>query len=201
MTDDPTLFFVKGLLLGALLAAPVGVRGAALLSRSRYDGFSVGIAAALGGALADLLYAGIAGYLVAGLLGGWIAENDWIRQFGAMMLLWLGWQAYNAPLIAPEPAASRTSVPQALLHAFMPVAANPTGLVAFATVFMALGVDRFGADAAANLALGVFLGAVGWGIALAASQAAVDASGQRAINRTAAVLLGLAAFVVAGGFV
>jgi threonine/homoserine/homoserine lactone efflux protein len=199
--EETSLFFVKGLLLGALLAAPVGERGAALLSRSRYDGFAAGIGAALGGALADLLYAGIAGYLVAGVLGDWIAENDWIRQFGAMMLLWLGWQAYNAPLIAPERAASRISVLQALANAFMPVAANPTGLVAFATVFMALGVDRGGPDAAANLALGVFLGAVGWGIALAASQASVDATGQRAINRTAAVLLALAAFAVAGGFV
>ncbi len=199
--EETSLFFVKGLLLGALLAAPVGVRGAALLSRSRHDGFAAGSAAAAGAALADLLYAGIAGYLVAGLLAGWIAENDWMRQFGAMMLLWLGWQAYNAPLIAPEPAPSRMSVPRALSNAFMPVAGNPTGLVVFVTVFIALGADRFGPDAAANLALGVFLGSVSWGIALAASQAAVDASGQRSINRAAAVLLALAAFAVAGGFV
>ena len=198
--DETGIFFAEGLLLGALLAAPVGMRGAILLSRSRHDGFAAGIAASLGGALADLLYAGIAGYLVAGLLPGWIAENDWVRQFGAMMLLWLGWQAYNAPLLAPEPAASRASVPQALAASFLPVAANPTGLVVFATVFLALGADRGGVEAAANLALGVFLGAVGWGIALSASQAAIDAASQRAINRTAAVLLALAAFAVAAGF-
>jgi threonine/homoserine/homoserine lactone efflux protein len=118
-----------------------------------------------------------------------------------MMLLWLGWQAYNTPLFAPERAASRVSAPQALSTAFLQAAANPTGLVVFATVFVALGADRGGADAAANLALGVFLGAVGWGIALAASQAAVDAASQRTINRAAAVLLALAAFAVAGGFV
>jgi threonine/homoserine/homoserine lactone efflux protein len=198
--DETSLFFVEGLLLGALVAAPFNDRGTALVARSRHDGFAAGVAAALGSALADLIYAGIAGYLVADLLAGWIAENDWVRQFGAMMLLWLGWQAYNAPLLAPERAASRASAPQALSASFLQVAANPTGLVVFATVFLALGADRGGVDAAANLALGVFLGAVGWGIALSASQAAIDAASQRAINRTAAVLLALAAFAVAAGF-
>ena len=199
--DEISLFFVEGLLLGALLAAPFNDRGTALVGRSRRDGFAAGIAAGCGSAFADLIYAGLAGYLAAGLLAGWIADNDWVRQFGAMMLLWLGWQAYNAPLIAPAAPEGDASLLKAAMASFSPAIGNPTSLMVFTTVFIALGADRGGATAAADLALGVFLGAVGWGIALAASQAAIDASSQRAINRVAAALLALAAFAVAGGFV
>ncbi len=199
--DESSLFFVEGLLLGALLAAPFNDRGIALVGRSRRDGFAAGIAAGCGSAFADFVYAALAGYLVAGLLAGWIADNDWVRQFGAMMLLWLGWQAYNAPLIAPAPPEGGRSLLQAATSSFSPAIGNPTSLVVFTTILISLGADRGGADAAANLALGVFLGAVGWGIALAASQAAIDAASQRTINRAAAVLLAIAAFAVAGGFV
>jgi len=198
--EETSLFFVKGLLLGALIAAPFNDRGTALVGRSRRDGFAAGIAAGCGSAFADFIYAALAGYLVAGLLAGWIADNDWVRQFGAMMLLWLGWQAYNAALIAPAPPEGGASLLQSAKTAFSSAIGNPTSLVVFTTIFISLGADRGGADEAADLALGVFLGAVGWGIALAASQAAIDAASQRTINRASAVLLALAAFAVAGGF-
>lgn len=53
--------FIKGLIIGFAIAAPVGPIGVLCIQRSLHDGFKIGLMTGLGAALADGTYGLIAG--------------------------------------------------------------------------------------------------------------------------------------------
>jgi len=57
--------FLKGLIIGFAIAAPVGPIGILCIHRSLHDGFKIGLMTGLGAALADGVYGLIAGFGLA----------------------------------------------------------------------------------------------------------------------------------------
>lgn len=195
-------FLLKGLLLGLAIAAPVGPIGVLCIRRSLTHGFTAGFAGGLGTALADAFYAGLAAFGFAVLLADWIEANAWVRQFGAMMLLFLAWQAWNTPVNAEAPEIDTRTLTTTFAATFMLTLTNPMTIVSFLTIFTGFGIERAGEDEITALVLGVFLGSLGWWILLAGAVSAlrtrIDAKATQLINRGAAALLAIFAFLIAG---
>jgi putative LysE/RhtB family amino acid efflux pump len=188
-------FLVKGLILGVSIAAPIGPIGILCIRRTLSHGMLAGIAGGLGTALADGIYAAIAAFGFAAMLGDLLADNLWFRLGGAAFLLWLGWKGWKA-----EPAARAASVDARTLAGtfaatFLLTLANPATIVTFVGLFLALGLADAGdsTDAGVSLVAGVVLGSFAWWIVLSAAIAALrdrlGPSAFRLINRAAALLL------------
>ncbi len=199
---ESDIFLLKGLLLGLAIAAPVGPIGVLCIRRSLTHGFAAGFAGGLGTALADAFYAALAAFGFAVLLADWIEANTWVRQFGAMMLLYLAWQAWNAPTDVEEAQIDTRTLAATFAATFMLTLTNPMTIVSFLTIFTGFGIERAGEDEITALVLGVFLGSLGWWILLAGAvsqlRARIDAKTTQLINRGAAALLAIFAFLIAG---
>lgn len=193
---------LKGLLLGLAIAAPVGPIGVLCIRRSLTHGFAAGFAGGLGTALADALYAALAAFGFAVLLADWIEANTWVRQFGAMMLLYLAWRAWNAPAEVEAAQVDTRTLAATFAATFMLTMTNPMTIVSFLTIFTGFGIERAGESEIVVLVLGVFLGSLGWWVLLAGAvsvlRARIDASATRLINRGAALVLAVFAFLIAG---
>ena len=194
--------FAKGLVLGLTIAAPVGPIGVLCIRRTMQHGFAAGVAGGLGTAVADALYAVLVALGFATVLSGWLADNAWVRLFGAMMLLFLAWQAWNTAPATQEAQVDSKTLGGTFAATFLLTVANPATILTFLAVFAAFEVDRADFSGAAWLVAGVFLGSLGWWIALAgavsALRARIDEGLARNINRGAAAILAVFAFLIAG---
>src|SRR5215470_12521277 len=84
------LLFLKGIVLGFAIAAPVGPIGVLCIRRTLSDGRGVGFITGLGAATADTCYGAVAAFgltAVSGFLG---QQQGVIRLVGGLFLLYLG---------------------------------------------------------------------------------------------------------------
>ncbi len=200
-------FFLKGLLLGVSIAAPIGPMGLLCIRRALSYGFVAGVAGGLGSAVADGIYAGLAAFGFAALLGDVVAGNDWFRLGGAAFLVWLGWSGWSAKPATREAAVDARTLLGTFAATFALTLASPATIVTFVGLFLAMGLgDAGGSPAAgASLVAGVTLGSLAWWIVLSGAIASLrhrlGPGALVAINRTAgAALIGFAVWIAAGVF-
>jgi putative LysE/RhtB family amino acid efflux pump len=196
-------FFVKGLILGVSIAAPVGPIGVLCIRRTLSYGFFAGVAGGLGTALADGAYAALAAFGFAAVLGDLLGGNLWFRLGGAAFLLWLGWKGWNAAPATREAAIDARTLAGTFAATFLLTLANPATVITFVALFLGLGLADAGDSIAAGvwLVLGVVLGSLGWWIVLSAIVAAIrDRLSERTlliVNRAAAgLMVGFALWIV-----
>lgn len=157
--------FIKGLVIGFSIAAPVGPIGLLCLRRSLTDGKLVGFLSGLGAATADTLYGAVAALgltLVTELIARYHTP---LQFFGGAFLILLGVKIIRAPAFSPgdRPAHAR-SLPIAYASIFVLTLANPVTIIAFAGVFAGFGLGwESGGDWQAGwLIFGVFTGSSAW---------------------------------------
>lgn len=80
-------FWLKGLLLGFSIAAPVGPIGVLCIRRTLVDGRLNGLVSGLGAATADAFYGWTAAFGLAFLTNFLVARQDWIRLLGGLFLV------------------------------------------------------------------------------------------------------------------
>ncbi|MFQ6774768.1 LysE family transporter [Cereibacter sphaeroides] len=161
------MLFLKALLMGLAIAAPLGPIGALCIQRTLAHGFRAGMAGGLGTALADACYAAAA----AAGFAAFAAVLDRIQLplglGGGLFLIWLGLKG-----LRPEPPAAAAAAPRGLWSTlaatFLLTLANPATILSFAAIFAGLGLARE-ADLAsgATVVAGVFAGSMLWWILLA----------------------------------
>ena len=78
--------FLRGLLLGFSIAAPVGPIGVLCIRRTLSAGFISGIVSGLGAALADSLYGAVAAFGLTALSGLLLTYSDGLRLGGGQHL-------------------------------------------------------------------------------------------------------------------
>jgi threonine/homoserine/homoserine lactone efflux protein len=171
---DPGLF-VRGLVVGLTVAAPVGPIGVLCIRRTLADGRLVGLATGLGAATVDAFYGGIAAFGVTAISGLLLRQQVWIRLIGGLFLCYLGGKTIAA---APAERAAVTAGPSALRAYISAVAltlANPPTILSFAAIFAALGMGTIGkaTGAAVLLVLGVLVGSALWWVLLSSGVALV----------------------------
>jgi threonine/homoserine/homoserine lactone efflux protein len=162
--------FLKGIVAGLFIAAPVGPVALLCVKRAMYYGAAGGLAAGLGAALADAVFGAIAGFGVAAVSGWLIEHSEPIRGVGGVILIALGLHLFVSRTKPSENGASSAGLAGTFVTTFMLTLTNPITILSFITVFASLGLAGFNMDyaQAGILVAAVFLGSAVWWIAISA---------------------------------
>lgn len=168
--------FLKSILAGLAIAAPVGPVGVLCVHRTVLESRLHGLVSGLGAAVADALYGCIAAFGLAALAHLLLDHTSEMQLAGGILLLGMGIHTYRkktAALPKGEEPLRMHSLLGDFFTTFVLTLINPITILAFAGIFVALGVfieaDRALLDPIL-VVLGVFIGSCLWwfGIALGA---------------------------------
>lgn len=161
--------FLKGLLFGLAIAAPVGPIGLLCIRRTFAEGRLTGFFSGLGAATADAVYGCIAAFGLTAAASLLVTWQTGLRLFGGLFLIYLGIRTLRARA-AQEPAnpVNRRGLWGAYLSTLGLTLTNPATILSFGAAFPAMGlVGRAGDFASATwLVAGVFTGSALWWLAL-----------------------------------
>ena len=160
-------FFLKGLVIGFSIAAPVGPIGVLCIRRTLAQGRFIGFITGIGAATADAAYGCIAAFGLTAISSFLVGQRSWLGILGGIFLCYLGIRTFAArpPQRAEAPATNGPLM--AYLSAFALTMTNPATILSFAAVFAGLGlVGKPHYAAAATLVLGVFVGSAMWWLIL-----------------------------------
>lgn len=160
---EPSLF-VKGLIVGLVMCAPVGPIGVLCVRRSLLEGLSSGLVSVLGASTVDLLYCSIAGFGITYISSFLKYEEVGLRIIGGLILILIGTRIF---LLRPNERGPKTKgqgLIGAYVSSFLLMLANPLPILVFSAAFTALEVHGWKGDFAstATLVSGVFSGSALW---------------------------------------
>lgn len=163
-----TNFLIKGVIIGFLIAAPVGPIGVLCIKRSFAKGPLSGLLTGLGAATADACYGVIAAFGLTLISDFLIGQKVTLQILGIIFLLYLGVKTF---IENPASEAKGNVNGKGLISDYLTTVGltltNPTTIASFIAVFTGIGIT-----AAANytdatlLVLGVFLGSAAWWLIL-----------------------------------
>jgi threonine/homoserine/homoserine lactone efflux protein len=160
--------FVRGVVLGFAIAAPVGPIGVLVIRRTLAEGRLMGFVTGMGAATADAFF-GMVGALGLTVVSALLLSGEWwLRLLGGLFLCYLSAQTVLA-VPSERPASSeRATYLRAYVSTLLLTLTNPLTILSFAAVFAGLGLGASAASAggAALLVFGVFVGSALWWLLL-----------------------------------
>jgi threonine/homoserine/homoserine lactone efflux protein len=158
-------FYLRGLIIGFSIAAPVGPIGVLCIRRTLAEGRLHGFVSGLGAATADACYGMIAALGLTIVSAFLLDQANWLRLIGGAYLCYLGVKTFRAR--PAEHAAEAATRGRGLLSAYTSTLfltlTNPLTIMSFLAVFAGLGLTQNkGVLAALLLVLGVFSGSALW---------------------------------------
>ncbi len=163
-----TIFFLKGIIAGIIIAAPVGPVGVLCVRRTIFEGPVYGFISGLGAAVADAIFGIVAAFGLTVISDFLIGHQGWLKAVGAAFLMFIGGRAVLMARDTTPAPISGESLVGAFASTFVLTVTNPITILAFAGVFAAAGLS--GAQAtwggAGMLVAGVFSGSLAWWILL-----------------------------------
>jgi threonine/homoserine/homoserine lactone efflux protein len=172
------MLFLKGIVIGFAVAAPVGPIGLLCIRRTLWGGRLAGFTAGLGAALADTAFGFIAAFGLTLVWDFLLANAQWFALGAGIVLIYIGiteWRARPSdPVLTVPPSAA--GLVHGFVSTFLLTLLNPLTILSFAAIFAGLGIEghRVSADGnnpdyavMAELIGGVFLGSAGWWLLLA----------------------------------
>lgn len=169
MSFSLIFLFIKALVLGIIVSAPVGPVAAMAMSRSLNFGMRLGFVTGLGIAFADALFALVAALGVSQVIDFVSNHQGPFQHIGGLVLVVMGTHLYtSAKKVALQKKAKRVKTRIAMLSSFMIGISNPLAIFTF---LAAMADPRIGpienAGHVATITLGVFAGACLWWLFLA----------------------------------
>jgi len=160
--------FIKGLLVGFAIAAPVGPIGILCIGRTLSHGRLKGLATGIGAAVADALYGAVAGFGLTAIDVFLREQLIWLRVVGGVVLCFMGYKILRSKPAEQSGELQQGSVAGAFLSALVLTLTNPMTLLSFAAIFTGLRINAPGTTPAHVGALigGVFTGSALWWIFL-----------------------------------
>lgn len=163
-------FFIRGLIIGLSIAAPVGPMGVLVIRRTLSDGRLVGLISGLGIAAGDTIYGALGGFGLTFITSFLINEQFWLRLIGGSFLVYLGLKTLlSRPAEkAAEGAGKARSLPGYFISTMLLTLTNPTTIISFAAIMAGLGIGSTSGDylSATILVSGVMLGSTSWWVIL-----------------------------------
>ena len=164
---DSLPLFIKGFLVGIMVAAPMGPVNILCIhrtiTRGRVDGFLTGMGAAVG----DGVFALAAALGLTAVAAFVDSHEAWFRIPGGVLLLVMSiflWRSH--PHLGHE-IKGRRGLKRNIAATFVLTISNPITLAAFFSFFVAWGLSTgFDLVAATNVVAGVFAGSAAWWLAL-----------------------------------
>lgn len=164
--------FLRMLVIGVAVAAPVGAMGILCIQRTLAGGWREGLVTGTGIATADAAFAALAAFGVTAVSELLIGFQTPLRIAGGLGLLWLGWRALrSAPQAESEQDATSQPAPRRHGHLYSSAVGltltNPMTIMAFAAIFAGAGlVAQPGVASALTVTIGVAVGSLLWWLAL-----------------------------------
>jgi threonine/homoserine/homoserine lactone efflux protein len=133
--------FIKGLIAGMAIAAPVGPINVLTASRTLSKGRVSGLLSGLGAATADAFYGGIAAFSITLVIDFLLREQFWIRVIGGILLVTIGVIYFRKP---PQSFKQEEREPahSDYVSTFLLTLTNPTTVLSFLAVLTALGLEE-----------------------------------------------------------
>ncbi|OIR06203.1 threonine efflux system [mine drainage metagenome] len=172
-----SLLFLRGMVIGFALAAPVGPVGILCIRRALADGRYAAFIAGLGAACADTFYGAVAGLGITVISAFLVSHATTLRLVGGLFLMVLGGRTWRTPpRFDPQPV-SGPGLARDFLSTFLITLSNPATILASMGVFAAMGVMGGSTAAAPSrlLILGVFAGSSLWWLVLSGIASALRA--------------------------
>jgi threonine/homoserine/homoserine lactone efflux protein len=189
-------YFLKGIIVGIVIAVPVGPIGVLCIHRSLTKGRAHGLVSGLGAATADVLYGSMAAFGLTFLSDLLLGHQITLRFGGGAFLLILGIRTYLTKF-SDKPANGRNNgLLTSYVSTFLLTMASPTTMLLFLAVSAGLGIvdGKGGFINAGFLVVGVFLGSAIWWTVLAGTSGVLrDRVGDRWllwVSRISGVALG-----------
>ena len=163
-----SVIFLKGLIIGFSIAAPVGAIGVLCIKRTLTQGQLAGFVSGLGAATADGLYGCVAGFGLVFVSQFLTAQQFWLRVIGGVFLCYLGVKTFLDKPVKESILVHKSSLLNAYFSTFGLTLINPSTILSFAAIFAGLGLTNTNGSAALLIA-GVFLGSAAWWLILSSS--------------------------------
>lgn len=159
------LFFIKGVILGFSIAAPVGPIGILCIRRSLAKGHLSGFVTGLGAAAADTLYGIVASFGLTFISSFLIRQQVAFQAIGMVFLFYLGLKTLiEKPGQFKEIQTASTGLLNDFFSTLILTITNPVTILFFAAAFAGLGLSSQSGDfyAAGTLVADVFCGSAVW---------------------------------------
>ena len=182
-------FFLRGLIIGFSIAAPVGPIGVLCIRRTLAEGRAIGFVSGLGAATADAIYGSIAGFGLTFISNFLIDQRIWLRLIGGAFLGYLGLRTFLAKPADHAASARGSGLMSAYASTFFLTLTNPVTILAFAAIFAGLGMASTNGNyvSAGALVSGVFVGSSSWWLILSGGVGTIsrklNPQGLRWVNR------------------
>jgi len=164
----PIHLLIEGILIGIMVAVPVGPLGLLCINRSLATGALCGLFSGLGVATADALAAGIAALGIT-LISGFLTDHQvLLRLAGGIFLCYLGVKIYQTKPTQQTPTGDVNGLLGAYVTTFLLTFSNPVTILSFIAIYAGWQVESLRGHyfAAAVLTLGVFIGSALWWVLL-----------------------------------
>ena len=129
-------FLLKGIVVGIVIAVPVGPVGVLCIRRTILDGRIAGLSSGTGAATADAMFAVIAGFGLTALSDWLFGFQDWLRIGGAVFLFYIGISAFlHDPAKPRAPQLAHETVFTNYASTFALTITNPVTILSFLAIF------------------------------------------------------------------
>lgn len=164
-------FLLRGLVIGFLIAAPVGPIGVLCIRRTLVECRSSGFFSGLGAATADAVYGCVAGFGLTFFSNILIIHQAWLRLIGGLFLCSLGVKTFLAKPVERVASYKGRGLIGAYTSTFFLTLTNPMTILSFSVIFAGLGLASTNGSygTAAALVFGVFIGSSMWWLILCCS--------------------------------
>ena len=161
---------LRGLVIGFLIAAPVGPIGVLCIRRTLAEGRTFGFVSGLGAATADAFYGSVAGLGLTLVSSFLIGQQFWLRLIGGLYLCYLGYRTFRSRPSEKAASARGRGILGAYSSTLFLTLTNPMTILSFAAIFASQGAGAVAGDYRSAMALiaGVFAGSCAWWLILVA---------------------------------
>ena len=193
-----TWVLAQGGAIGFLVAAAIGPIAMLCIRTTLERGRIAGIAAGMGVAVADTIYAAIGAYGISFVGAALASEESWLKLVGGIVLIGFGvYLARKQPVNSVEEQEVPKSITADFLMTLALTLTNPMTILSFTVIFAGLGLGATTGDylSAVALVLGVFVGSALWWLILSGGvglfRTRLDLSTMRWVNRASGVIITL----------
>lgn len=158
--------FIKGLLIGFSIAAPVGPIGLLVIKRTLGQGRIYGIVSGIGAASADAVYGLIAGLGLTFITNLFIGQQFWFHLTGGVFLCYLGIKIAISKASENPAQLQGQHLFGAYSSVFLLTLTNPITILSFVGIFSGLGLTQANEVSVVTMVLGVFIGSGIWWLLL-----------------------------------
>src|SRR5713226_10032211 len=157
-------FFFEGLIIGFVIAVPVGPIGLLCINRALSGGTAYGLLSGLGVATADSISSAIAVLGLTLVSSFLMSQQVWLRPLVGVFLCVVGLRTFLTRPIEPSASITVHSLAAAYGSTFFLNFTSPVTILSFLAIYTGWGVESLRGNylAAATLAMGVFCGSALW---------------------------------------